>query len=175
MFVLQLLVILVLVAVIWSYRKDYSTGRELIAAGAEVRAAGTFQFGKYGNIELLMFDDRQQQSDELSADQITGVFVLSDDWNRECVLERLKDLPNLELVCLENRSICDDDLEYLKALNSVRMFDLAGTNITDEGLLTLTSCNALEIIAVGKTSVSSKAIEEYNKARPEVFVSKRRR
>jgi len=173
LFIIQFFVVLALFVASWTGRKDYATVKRLSQAGAELRTAGSFWFGKYGDVEIDLVDSESNQPARVSADEITGVFVLTEDWDKDQVLSDLIHLPSLELVYLEHRHLNEDDFEQLARLNSVRMFELSGTGITRDGLLKLASCQSLEFVIVGDTSVSEDAITEFNRRRPNVWISKR--
>lgn len=163
---------MVLFSANWVGGKDYATVNRLSQAGAELRTAGTFWFGKYGDVEIDLVDIESNQHARISADEITGVFALKENWDKDRVLSDLQHLPSLELVYLEGRHLNDDDIYLLSQLNSVRMFELSSTGITDEGLSQLASCQSLEIVIISNTLVSEDAIIKFNRQRPDVWVSK---
>ncbi len=89
------------------------------------------------------------------------------DITDEQLAEKLKGLPNLKWLNLNNTKITDAGLVHLKGLTNLKVLWLEDTKITDAGLVHLKGLTNLKRLYLWNTKVTDAGVQELKKALPD--------
>jgi len=69
----------------------------------------------------------------------------------------LADLPDLELLVVNDGQFADDDLQYLRGLSRLKVLELDGSPFSGSGLENIAGMRQLEVLSLGGTNLNSGA------------------
>jgi len=136
---------------------------------------------RLGNASSVIFlpdprpADKGVSSDPITNDELAHLSILTSLGRLHLILKtgitdaglvHLKNLRNLQDVCLCGANITDAGLGNLKGLKGLQVLDISGTKITDAGLIHLQDLPKLEWIELSHTQVTDEGVRKLQEALP---------